>query len=116
MKKLTVLSITALLAVTVLAGCASKPKAGAKSESKKYFTQMADGTYQLISDAETFYNTFKSDKRQELIDELNRKKDFGIRDTSADERQILGMATSWSDIDETQLQVGEEDVENVFLL
>lgn len=35
MKKLTVLSITALLAVTVLAGCASKPKAGAKSESKK---------------------------------------------------------------------------------
>ena len=50
MKKLAVLSITALLAVTVLEGCASKPKAGAKSESKKrvYFASQDGFSKNLI--------------------------------------------------------------------
>ena len=50
MKKLAVLSITALLAVTVLAGCDSKPKAGAKSESKKrvYFASQDGFSKNLI--------------------------------------------------------------------
>ena len=48
MKKLTVLSISALIAATMFTGCASKPKsaaADAKSESKKRVVYVSDSGF-----------------------------------------------------------------------
>ena len=46
---------------------------------QQYFTKMADGTYQLVGDAETFYNTVKKNQQEEFkktMDSANANKEY----------------------------------------